>query len=70
MYNPVGNYNFLAENSGFLSTIYFFQDLITISDKMINYEKDQRVNLLKKDLSAINSKLPAAVYVPFFKSLQ
>lgn len=36
---------------------------------MINYEKDQRVNLLKKDLSAINSKLPAAVYVPFFKSI-
>lgn len=59
-----------AENSGFLSTIYFFQDLITVSEKMINYEKKQRVNILKRDLSAINARLPAAVYVPFFKSMK
>jgi len=36
-----------------------------VSEKMINYEKSQRVHMLKKDLCAINEKLPAAVYVPF-----
>lgn len=61
--------NTVLENSGFLSTIYFFQDLISISDKMINYDKSQRVGMLKKDLSNINARLPAAVYVPFFKSV-
>ena len=66
------------EQNGFLSSIYFFEDLITISNKILSKKsksnkkdsKLEKLEKLKEKLGMMNLKLPAAVYIPFISSKQ
>lgn len=50
----------------FMSCINFWNDIIDMSEKL--KFADPKIISLRADLSQINARLPAAVYVPFVKS--
>ncbi|CAD8090047.1 unnamed protein product [Paramecium primaurelia] len=53
------------ESYDFMSCINFWNDIISISDKL--KFADPKIISLRADLSLINTKLPANVYIPFVK---
>ncbi|CAD8152555.1 unnamed protein product [Paramecium pentaurelia] len=52
-------------NSGFSSTINFWNDIIRISERL--YLAYPQIISLKADLQRINQNLPSSVYIPFVK---
>ncbi|CAD8169336.1 unnamed protein product [Paramecium octaurelia] len=53
------------ESYDFMSCINFWNDIISISDKL--KFADPKIISLRADLSLINTRLPANVYIPFVK---
>ena len=51
----------------YFSTPNFIKQLCDLSEKLVEFMKDRgrQVDYLQQDLKRINSKLPAAVYIPF-----
>lgn len=50
-----------------MSCINFWNDIISISDKL--KFADPKIISLRADLSLINTRLPANIYIPFIKGI-
>ena len=52
---------------GFMETPMFWDDLLEIGNQVVKVPNDERGRKLEYCIKEVNEKLPANVYIPFFK---
>lgn len=64
-YQPLHSH---AEENGFLSNLWFWEDIEIIIKLGTTSKREERLDFVKQKLRMMNERLPATVYIPFKRS--